>query len=135
MSDAVSDLSEREIAELSALADGTLPPDRLAEVKARVAASPELQQLVQRQRLALTATRALSEEQPSASLTRTVESLGRGRTAHLSRALIPRVAAGLAVVTVAVAVVVLTGGPGRSERSQTLRGSPSRRPTGLRPPP
>ncbi len=112
MSDAVSNLSEREIAELSALADGTLPPDRLAEVKARVAASPELQELVQRQRLALTATRSLSEEQPSASLTLTVESLGRGRTAHRSRGLIPRVAAGLAVVTAAVAVVVLTGGPG-----------------------
>jgi anti-sigma factor RsiW len=38
------------MAELSALADGTLPADRRAEVEARVAASPELQELVERQR-------------------------------------------------------------------------------------
>ena len=57
MSELVSQLSEHELAELAALADGTLPADRRAEVEARVAASPELQELLERQRqsLALTA--------------------------------------------------------------------------------
>jgi hypothetical protein len=47
MSDTVSQLSERELAEFAALADGTLPAERRAEVEARVAASPELQELLE----------------------------------------------------------------------------------------
>jgi anti-sigma factor RsiW len=35
-----SELSEQELAELCALADGTLPAERRAAVEARVAASP-----------------------------------------------------------------------------------------------
>jgi hypothetical protein len=111
MNDAVSNLTEREVAELSALADGTLPPDRLEAVKARVDASPELQKLVERQRLSLTATRSLAEEEPSAALTETVGALGRKRTARRSRWLIPRVAGGVAVAMAVLLVVVLTGGP------------------------
>jgi hypothetical protein len=42
--------SNRELAELSALADGTLAPARRAEVEARVAASPELSALYERER-------------------------------------------------------------------------------------
>src|SRR5438128_1178446 len=43
-------LSARELAELSALADGTLDPARRPEVEARLAASPELSALYERER-------------------------------------------------------------------------------------
>jgi anti-sigma factor RsiW len=115
MSDAVSTLSEREIAELCAFADGTLPPERVKDIEARVAASPELLELVERQRQAVAATRALSAEPLPASLVDAVESLRSGRRARRSRGrpLVPRLAlaGGLAAVLVVVAAVVLSGGP------------------------
>src|SRR5262245_66316975 len=79
MSDLLSSLSERELAELAAFADGSLPPERRAEVEARVAASPELLQLVERQRRTLAATQALSAEDPPESLVATVDALSFGR--------------------------------------------------------
>ena len=110
VSDMDSQLSERELAELAALADGTLPADRRPEVEARVAASPELQELLERQRQSLTLTEAL-EDEPSASLEAAVRA--RVRTPRTRRRpLAPRLAAvGVAVAVVVVAAVVLTGGP------------------------
>ncbi len=117
MSDLVSQLSDHELAELAALADGTLPADRRTEVEARVAASPELQKLLDRQRQSLALTAALSDE-PSASLRAAVEQ--RARTPRARRwSLAPRLAAvGVAVAAVAVAAVVLTGGPGAPSVAQ-----------------
>jgi hypothetical protein len=116
MSDAVSGLSEREIAELAALADGTLPAERRAEVEARIAASPELLDTVERQRQAVAATQALSAELPPASLVETVEALRSRRGARRPRAqrLVPRLAlaGGLAAAVAVVAAVLLSGGPG-----------------------
>lgn len=108
-----SRLSREEMAELCALADGTLPPERRAEVEARVAASPELRELVDRQRRALTATQALAKEQPPASLVESVEALRSSRRPR-ARRLVPRLAlaGGLAAAVAVVAAVVLTGGPG-----------------------
>jgi anti-sigma factor RsiW len=112
VSDAVSGLSELEVAELCALADGTLPPERRAEVEARVAASPELLEVVERQRRAVDATRLLADDQPPASLIETVSDHTdrRSRTGRL----IPRLAlaAGLAAAVAVAATVVLIGGPG-----------------------
>jgi hypothetical protein len=45
-----SDPSQRELAELSALADGTLDPSRRAEVETHIAGSPELTTLYERER-------------------------------------------------------------------------------------
>ena len=42
-------LSDDELADLARLVDGTLPADRRAEVEARVAASPQLSSIVERQ--------------------------------------------------------------------------------------
>jgi hypothetical protein len=116
MSESAHGLNEQEIAELSALADGTLPPDRVAAVEARVAASPQLLELVERQRRALAATRALAEEPVPSSLVEGVEALrSRGdRRGAGARGLLPRLAlvGGLAVVLAIVAAVVLTSGPG-----------------------
>jgi anti-sigma factor RsiW len=57
-----SGLSTEEMAELCALADGTLPAERRLAVEARVAASPELQELLNRQRRALAAMEILADE-------------------------------------------------------------------------
>jgi anti-sigma factor RsiW len=114
MSDMSSELSEQELAELSALADGTLPAEQRAAVEARVAASTELQRLLERQRRSLAATQALASEATPASLRTTVDAQRRARDSRRSRAwLLPRLGVASALVAVvAVAAVVLSGGPG-----------------------
>jgi anti-sigma factor RsiW len=111
MGDVVSRLSEGDIADLCALADGTLPEDRRAAVEARVAASPELQALVERQRLSLARTGALADEPVPSSLQETVEGR-RGERRKPRRRLAPQLglAGALAAAVVAVVVVVSGGG-------------------------
>ncbi|HMK91999.1 MAG TPA: hypothetical protein VK576_03280, partial [Thermoleophilia bacterium] len=122
-----SELSERDRADLCALADGTLPSTRRAEVEARVAASPELQRLLARQRLSLSATQALCDEPVPDSLRAAVEAAAAARRpagrapAEGRRTRAPsfgrgRLALGLsaaaAFAAVVVAVIVLSvGGP------------------------
>jgi anti-sigma factor RsiW len=108
-------LSMEEMAELSALADGTLPAERSAEVEARVAASPELMELLERQRQAVLATQALAAEEVPEPLRAAVEARRRplGRRSR-ARGRVPRfaLAGAAAVAAVVVAAVVLSGGPG-----------------------
>src|SRR4051812_50091124 len=73
MADMASKLSARELAELAALADGTLPPERRGPLEARVAASPELRELLERQIRAVAATRGTASEPAPASLRTSVE--------------------------------------------------------------
>jgi len=101
--------------DLCALADGTLPDDRRPEVEARVAASPELQMLLERQRRAVLSVQALTDEPPTRLQAEVEARAGvlaakRGR----SRRRVPRfvVVGAAAVASVIVAAVVLTGGPG-----------------------
>jgi anti-sigma factor RsiW len=102
------------MADLAALADGTLPEDRRAEVEARVAASPELQELLDRQREAVAALQTASAEEVPSSVRHAVEahlpSVRRGRT----RRLVPRLvlATAAAVAGAVIAAVLLTSGPG-----------------------
>jgi hypothetical protein len=113
--DVASQLGPEELAELCALADGTLPADRRAEVEARVAASPELQELVERQRRAVAATAGLAADEPSPSLRAAVEGLRpAGARITRPRRLVPRFVLGGALVAGAavLAAVLLTGGPG-----------------------
>jgi hypothetical protein len=101
--------SDPDLAELAALADGSLPPDRKAELEQRVAASPRLQALLQEQREALAATRALDERAPG-RLRRSISSSRERQQARRRRtrrrvALGGAAAAGLA----ALALLVLPG--------------------------
>jgi anti-sigma factor RsiW len=123
MSDVVSRLSEREIAELCALADGTLRAERVAAVEARVAASPELQELVERQRRAVTATRALATEPVPDSLRSSVEAHRRpADRRRCALQLAPRLAlAGALAAVVVVAALVLSGGPGAPSVAEAAR--------------
>jgi anti-sigma factor RsiW len=112
VSDVASQPGPDELADLCALADGSLPDERRAEVEARVAASSELQELLERQRQAVLATGALASDEPSPSLRAAVQPLAarpRG-----GRRVVPRVAfAGvLASAAAVVAAVLLSGGPG-----------------------
>jgi anti-sigma factor RsiW len=114
MSDSASGLSERELAELCALADGTLPAERRPLVEARVAASPELQELLDRQRRAVAATQALEADPVPESLRVAVDANRRtappGRS-RAARGALRLALVGGAAVLVAVLILVLTGGP------------------------
>ncbi|HEY7257165.1 MAG TPA: hypothetical protein VH476_10845 [Solirubrobacterales bacterium] len=108
------DLSSEDMAELSALADGTLPAERRPAVEARVAASPELQELLERQRRALAATSLLADDPVPDSLRGGADRQSETRPARprLGRRLAPGLALGTAVAAVvAVLLVSLTGGP------------------------
>jgi anti-sigma factor RsiW len=113
MSDAASRLSEQELADLCALADGTLPAERRPAIEARVAGSPELQALLDRQQRAVEATRSLEREATPASLRDAIESKRRGPLRGRTGWLVPRlgVAGALAAVVAVVGVLVLSGGP------------------------
>jgi anti-sigma factor RsiW len=103
------------MADLCALADGTLPVERRAEVEARVAASPQLIELVECQRRSLAATHSLESEPVPASLAAAIEarrSLPRSRSSRRrSVALALSVAAVLAAVVVAVGILGTGTGP------------------------
>lgn len=137
MSDPASSLSEREMAELAALADGTLAPERREAVEAWVAASPQLQDLLERQRHAVAATQALADEPVPDSLRQTVEARQRApqRPRSRTRRLVPRLAlaGGLAIV-VAVVAALLSGGPGAPTVADAARLA-ARAPSGPAPPP
>jgi hypothetical protein len=105
-------LTDEQMAELCALADGTLPPERRAAVEEWVASSPALQELLERQRRSLAATRAPANESLPPALRASVEAEVAGRRRDRSRWL-PRLAFGgvaAAVATVGL-VFVLGGGP------------------------
>jgi len=130
VSDVAGQFSTEQLAELSALADGTLPADRRAEVEARVAASPELQELLERQRQAVSATALLAADEVPESLRASVEAKRVGR-----RPVFRFVLAGAAAVAAAVvAAVLLTGGPAAPTVADAARLA-TQAPTAPAPPP
>jgi anti-sigma factor RsiW len=109
----MTDESQLPESELAALADGSLPADRRAQLRARIEASPALAAAVGEQERAVTMLRALDEPAP-ASLRARVRAMtdepaarrGSGRR----RSLFVPVATALAVIV--AALVVLLGGGG-----------------------
>ena len=94
----------QEIAELAALADGTLAPERRAELEARVAASSELADRLAEQQRALALSRsAATEVEAPAALRARVEAQQRVRRARAPRRLVLIGATATAAV-VAVAI-------------------------------
>jgi hypothetical protein len=94
--------------ELAALADGSLPHDRAAEVEAHVAASPELQAALAEQRRAVAFVRGVDVEAPAALRSR-VEARRRPRTRRIA---LGAVFATAAVAAAVVLLVTLPGGVG-----------------------
>lgn len=106
-------LSEARLAELTALADGSLAPAKRAEVEGAVERSPELRALFDQQRAAVAAVWALDTPAP-ASLRARVEATRRAaeRPRRPGLALAGGFAAALAATI--LAVVILDGG-GRAD--------------------
>src|SRR3954451_7641655 len=126
-------VSDDELADLARLADGTLPPERRAEVEARVAASPELTQILGRQAAALDALRGTAEVGAPARLRGDIERRRGTRRAARRRPFGvvgrgPLVAA--AAVLLALALVLpaaFTGGPSVADAAALAQRSPTER--------
>src|SRR5689334_496008 len=109
-----------EHAELAALADGTLPPERQAALEAEVAASPELADRLAEQRRAVTlAQSAAAEIEAPAGLRARVEAQRRERERRPSRRLVAIGAAAATVVVLAVVAGVLSSGGTSAQRFHT----------------
>jgi anti-sigma factor RsiW len=129
MNDPFDRLSEQEIADTCALADGTLPEARRAEVEALVRESPELTALLARQRQALAATAALAAEAVPDSLRHSVERAKPRTVRRRRRARWILSAAGVAAAVLVVFVVLSTsgvfGGPTVAAAADFALGAPN----------
>lgn len=104
-----------ELADLSALADGTLDPGRRAEVEARIAASPQLSALYERERRVVTALhQARGSERAPAALRARIEAARPSRRTVARRrfAYAGGLAGALAVVALALILALPGGTPG-----------------------
>ena len=114
-------MGKREIAELAMLADGSLPPDRRAEVEARIAAAPGGSALLENERLAVDALRGAATVRAPASLRERIAAeqaracrAPRRRRAQLGGALVGAVA----VLALALVLILPGGAPGAPSVSQ-----------------
>ncbi len=112
----------REIAELAALADGSLAPDRRAPVEAQVAASPELaDRLAEQRRAVALAQSAATEVVAPAALRARIEEQQRTRRTRPARRFVA-VGVGVAAVAAAavIAFVVVDSGTSRGQLKAAL---------------
>jgi hypothetical protein len=104
-----------ELADLSALADGTIDPARKADVEARIAASPDLSALYERERRVVDALHQVraTERAPASLRTKIEASRPSRRTAARRRfAYAGTAAAALAAVVLALVLALPSGTPG-----------------------
>lgn len=100
-----------EIAELAALADGSLTTERRLALEAQVAASPELaDRLAEQERAVLLARSAVDGVEAPAALRARIEAQRRGHRFEAPRRLVLIGASATAVLAVAIGVVVLRSG-------------------------
>jgi hypothetical protein len=105
------DEPEAEIAELAALADGSLPPGRRAALEARVAASSELaERLGEQQRAVALARSATNGVEAPPALRARIEGKRAARRMRVSRRPVLVGAAATAALAVAVGVAVFRSG-------------------------
>jgi hypothetical protein len=101
-----------ELAELAALADGSLAPERRAVVEARVAASSELaDRLAEQERAVMLARSAAAEVEAPTALRARIEAQRRPRRRPVSRRLVVAGAAATAALGVAIGLVVFNSNP------------------------
>ncbi|HTU84083.1 MAG TPA: hypothetical protein VMF57_00840 [Solirubrobacteraceae bacterium] len=113
--------TEQELAELSALADGTLDPARRAEVEARIAASPELTALYERERRLLVALhQARGSERAPAGLRARIEAARPSRRTVARRRIVygGGFVGALAIVALALVLILPAGTPGAPSVSE-----------------
>jgi Anti-sigma-K factor rskA, C-terminal len=101
----------QDVAELAALADGSLAPERRAALEAQVAASPELAARLAEQERALALFQSAADEVDApAGLRRRIEARRHRRRTRVPARLVVAGAAAVAVVAVAIGVAVITSG-------------------------
>ena len=101
------ELDDLEIAELAALADGSLAPDRRAALEARIAVSPELADLLAEQERAVGFARSVAAEvEAPATLRARIPDRQTAQRRHRPREFILAGAFAAAVVAVGIAFVV-----------------------------
>jgi hypothetical protein len=110
--------SEPDVADVTALADGSLPADRRPDVERRVAASPALRELLRAQTTSVGAVRRAAGPAP-AGLRARIET-ERRRASGPAPLLPRRVAVAAAFAVAVVAAVVLIALPSGSPRSPTV---------------
>jgi hypothetical protein len=111
----------RGLAELSALADGSLDPARRSEVSARIAASPELSALYERERRVVELLHeAASTDRAPASLRTRIEARRPSKAVRTRRRLSygGALAGALAAAGLALALILPAGSPGSPSVSQ-----------------
>jgi len=124
--------TDRELAELSALADGTLDPSRRAEVEARISASPELSAAYERERRLLAAlAQARSTDRAPAALRARVEAARPSRGTAARRRIVYGGGFAGALAAIALALVLILpsgtlGSPSVSEAAALATLTPNR---------
>ena len=114
-----NELEGREIAELAALADGSLAPERRAALEARVAASPELaNRLIEQQRAVALAQNAVNGVEAPVPLRARIEAQRAMRRVRVPRRLVLIGAPAIAAMAIGIGVVVFASGRS-SERFHT----------------
>jgi hypothetical protein len=114
-------IGPRELADLSALADGSLDPARREEVSARIAASPELSALYERERRVVEVLHeARSTDRAPVGLRARIGAERPSRKVRSRRRFSygGAVAAALAAVALALALILPSGSPGAPSVSQ-----------------
>lgn len=113
---------EDRIAELAALADGSLDPERGAALREQVAASPELaDRLAEQERAVSLARSAAAEVEAPPALRARIEARRRPRRARAPRGFILAGAAVAAVLVVAIGITIVGSGSS-PERFQSALG-------------
>jgi hypothetical protein len=102
---------DEETAELAALADGSIEPERRAALEARVAASAELaERLAEQQRAVTLARSAAAEVEAPAGMRARIEAQRRARRAPRPRRLVLAGAVATAALAVGVGLAVVNSG-------------------------
>ncbi|HEY3050317.1 MAG TPA: anti-sigma factor [Gaiellaceae bacterium] len=115
--------SGRDTAELAALADGSLAPERRAAVQARVAASPELaDRLAEQERAVAFAKSAAAEVEAPAALRARIEAQRRSQRASVPRRFVLAGATVAAVLAVAIGIAVLGSDSSGGQRFRAALG-------------
>jgi anti-sigma factor RsiW len=127
-----SQLDAAQLADLSALADGSLDPARRDEVQARIAASPELSALYERERRAVEILHhARATDRAPLALKQRIEAQRPSARQRARRRLgwAGALATGLAALALALVLILPSGTPGAPSVSQAaalaLRGAAS----------